>query len=82
MTPLLEIRGLDKHFPLKKGLFQRQTRYVHALDGIDLDLFEGETLGVVGGASLAQYSRRCSQRGANLQPRSKFSTDGTEPGIE
>ena len=48
MTPLLEIRGLDKHFPLKKGLFQKETRYVHALDGIDLDLFEGETLGVVG----------------------------------
>ena len=48
MTPLLEIRGLDKHFALKKGLFQKETRYVHALDGIDLDLFEGETLGVVG----------------------------------
>ena len=48
MTALLEIRRLTKHFPLAKGLFQKQTRFVHALDGVDLDLMEGETLGVVG----------------------------------
>ena len=48
MSALLEIRGLKKHFALKKRMFQRQARYVHALDGIDLDLLEGETLGVVG----------------------------------
>lgn len=48
MSALLEIRGLKKHFRLKKSLFQKQARYVHALDGIDLDLLEGETLGVVG----------------------------------
>jgi oligopeptide/dipeptide ABC transporter ATP-binding protein len=45
---LLEIRGLRKYFRLKESLFRREARYVHALDGIDLDLMEGETLGVVG----------------------------------
>ncbi len=48
MSALLEIRGLKKYFGLKKPLFSRERRYVHALDGIDVDLLEGETLSVVG----------------------------------
>ena len=48
MRALLEIRGLKKYFGLKKPLFQRERKYVHALDGIDVDLIEGETLSVVG----------------------------------
>ena len=48
MSALLEVRGLKKYFGLKKSLFQRQRKYVHALDGIDVDLMEGETLSVVG----------------------------------
>ncbi len=48
MNALLEVRGLKKYFGLKKSLFQRQRKYVHALDGIDVDLMEGETLSVVG----------------------------------
>ena len=48
MTALLEIRGLTKHFGLKKSLLQRERQFVHALDDIDLDLLQGETLSVVG----------------------------------
>ena len=48
MSALLEVRGLKKYFGLKKSLFQRERKYVHALDGIDVDLMEGETLSVVG----------------------------------
>ena len=48
MSALLEIRGLKKYFGLKKPFFQKEHQYVHALDGIDLDLHEGETLSVVG----------------------------------
>ena len=48
MNALLEVRGLKKYFGLKKSLFQRERKYVHALDGIDVDLMEGETLSVVG----------------------------------
>jgi peptide/nickel transport system ATP-binding protein len=45
--PLLTVRGLVKHFPLKKGLFG-QRAVVRAVDGIDFEVMKGETLGVVG----------------------------------
>ena len=47
-VPLLSVRGLVKHFPVKKGLLQRTVGQVHAVDGISFDLTEGETLGLVG----------------------------------
>ncbi|MBS3998616.1 MAG: ABC transporter ATP-binding protein, partial [Hydrogenophaga sp.] len=46
--PLLSVRGLVKHFPLKKDVFGRGGGVVRAVDGIDFDVFKGETLGVVG----------------------------------
>jgi oligopeptide/dipeptide ABC transporter ATP-binding protein len=45
---LLSMRGVKKHFPIKKGFFSRQVGAVRALDGVDLDVYEGETLGLVG----------------------------------
>nr|WP_202494579.1 dipeptide ABC transporter ATP-binding protein [Streptomyces sp. SID4982] len=45
---LLKVSGLKKHFPIKKGLLQRQVGAVHAVDGIDFEVRAGETLGVVG----------------------------------
>ncbi|MFF3503105.1 ABC transporter ATP-binding protein [Streptomyces sp. NPDC003247] len=46
--PLLKVEGLVKHFPIKKGLLQRQVGAVRAVDGIDFEVRRGETLGVVG----------------------------------
>ncbi|MFD0668830.1 ABC transporter ATP-binding protein [Ramlibacter sp. MAHUQ-53] len=46
--PLLAVRGLVKHFPLKKDLLGRGGGVVRAVDGIDFDVRKGETLGVVG----------------------------------
>lgn len=46
--PLLKVEGLVKHFPIKKGLLQRQVGAVKAVDGIDFEVRRGETLGVVG----------------------------------
>ncbi|MFE5483526.1 ABC transporter ATP-binding protein [Streptomyces sp. NPDC056527] len=46
--PLLKVNGLVKHFPIKKGLLQRQVGAVKAVDGIDFEVLPGETLGVVG----------------------------------
>ncbi|MEU6877800.1 dipeptide ABC transporter ATP-binding protein [Streptomyces sp. NPDC046712] len=48
MEPLLKVNGLVKHFPIKKGLLQRQVGAVKAVDGIDFEVLPGETLGVVG----------------------------------
>ncbi|WP_327234366.1 dipeptide ABC transporter ATP-binding protein [Streptomyces sp. NBC_01317] len=45
---LLKVTGLQKHFPIRKGLLQRQVGSVKAVDGIDFDVRAGETLGVVG----------------------------------
>ena len=45
--PLLQIKGLTKHFPLKKSLFSKG-EVVRAVDNIDFDVMTGETLGVVG----------------------------------
>ena len=46
--PLLSVRGLVKHYPLKKDLLGRSTGVVRAVDNISFDVFKGETLGVVG----------------------------------
>ena len=46
--PLLAVRGLVKHFPIRGGLFNRTTAVVQAVDDIDFDVAKGETLGIVG----------------------------------
>ena len=45
---LLEIRNLKKHFPLDDSLFARKKSVVKAVDGVTLNVEEGETLGLVG----------------------------------
>ncbi|MFG2521952.1 ABC transporter ATP-binding protein [Streptomyces sp. NPDC048527] len=45
---LLKVEGLVKHFPIKKGILQRQVAAVKAVDGIGFEVRKGETLGVVG----------------------------------
>ncbi|MBL0426842.1 dipeptide ABC transporter ATP-binding protein [Ramlibacter alkalitolerans] len=47
-VPLLRAEGLVKHFPVRRGLFGRVSGLVRAVDGVDLQLAAGETLGVVG----------------------------------
>jgi peptide/nickel transport system ATP-binding protein len=45
---LLSTRGLKKYFPVKQGLLRRTSGYLQAVDGVDLDIRRGETLGLVG----------------------------------
>ena len=46
--PILRIRNLQKHFPVRKGLFGRATEFVRAVDDVSFDVYPGETLGLVG----------------------------------
>ncbi len=47
-SPLLQVRGLTKHFPVRSGLLQRMTGAVKAVDGVSFDIAPGETLALVG----------------------------------
>ncbi len=47
-TPLLDVRGLVKHFEMPRENFLDQRRVLRALDGVDLDVLPGETVGLVG----------------------------------
>jgi oligopeptide transport system ATP-binding protein len=46
--PLVKVRGLTKHYQVKKGFFGKNVGTVRAVDGIDLTVNPGETLGLVG----------------------------------
>jgi oligopeptide/dipeptide ABC transporter ATP-binding protein len=45
---ILRIEGLVKHFPIRAGIFKRTVGQVHAVEGVDLSVRSGETLGLVG----------------------------------
>lgn len=45
---LISVKGLKTYYPVKKGIFKRTAGYVKAVDHVDLDIFKGEILGVVG----------------------------------
>ena len=47
-APLVSVRGMKVHFPVRRGLLMRTVGHVKAVDGIDFDVYRGQTLGLVG----------------------------------
>ena len=47
-NPLIEVRNAKKHFPIKSGILQKTVGFIRAVDGVDLHINKGETLGLVG----------------------------------
>jgi oligopeptide/dipeptide ABC transporter ATP-binding protein len=48
-TPLVKLRGVKKYFPITRGIIlQKKVGNVHAVDGVDLEIYPGETVGLVG----------------------------------
>src|SRR3954469_9842123 len=46
--PLVSVRDLKTHFPIRKGVLSRTGGYVKAVDGVSFDVYPGQTLGLVG----------------------------------
>ncbi|MGF9695942.1 ABC transporter ATP-binding protein [Paenibacillus sp. MABNR03] len=46
--PLLQLEGVHKHYPIQKGIFSKTVGQIKAVDGIDLQVYPGETVGLVG----------------------------------
>jgi oligopeptide transport system ATP-binding protein len=47
-SPLVEVRNLHTHFPIRRGVLSRTVGYVKAVDGVSFDVHAGKTLGLVG----------------------------------
>jgi oligopeptide/dipeptide ABC transporter ATP-binding protein len=84
--PLLRVRDVIRHFPVRRGLLQRVVGQVRAVDGVSVDIFPGETLGVVGesGCGKSTLGRvlagllRCTSGELSFEGKSMASQRGAE----
>jgi len=77
-TPLLQVRGLKVWFPITGGVLRRRTGWVYAVDGVDLDIQRGETLGLVGESGSGKTTTGRAIVRINDPTAGSISLDGTD----
>ncbi|MCI1944380.1 ABC transporter ATP-binding protein [Clostridium luticellarii] len=55
-APLLSIKKLKTYYPIKRGILSKTVGYIKAVDGVDLEIYQGETLGLVGESGCGKSS--------------------------
>ncbi len=81
---VLEVRGVKKYFPIKKGLLKRTVGYVRAVDGVSFDIKAGTTMGLVGESGCGKTTigrtvlRLIPETSGEIRFRGKSLTDMTK----
>jgi peptide/nickel transport system ATP-binding protein len=77
-APLLRVEGLRVHFPIRAGILRRQVGTVRAVDGVDLELRAGETLGLVGESGCGKTTTARAIMGLVRATEGRVSFDGRD----
>ncbi|MBP7494239.1 MAG: dipeptide ABC transporter ATP-binding protein [Spirochaetales bacterium] len=77
-TPLLRVRNLVKHFPVKLGAFGERSAIVRAIDDISFDIYRGETLGLVGESGCGKSTTGFSVLQLYKPTSGRIEFDGTD----
>lgn len=78
--PVLSVRDLKVHFPIRKGVFQRQVGTVRAVDGVSFDIGRSETVGLVGESGCGKSTTGLALAGLVEATEGKVMFDGARVG--
>src|SRR6478609_2147803 len=82
---IMRVEDLAVHFPMGGGLLGGQRRWLHAVDGVDLELKRGECLGLVGESGCGKSTLALSILGLQAPTRGRVILDGQDiaaPGVD